>query len=194
MWHVRIVQTLPPGTALRRVRTADLTAAEIDAIRALLWAAFPPGDEGFTEHDWEHGLGGLHVLLESVPDGRIVAHAAVVERELHVGGRPLQTGYVEAVATDPDRQAQGFGTALMRDVGRSILETYQLGALGTGRHRFYERLGWRVWRGPTYVRLPDGDRRTPDEDGDILVLLTPRTPRIDLTARISCDWRSGDVW
>jgi aminoglycoside 2'-N-acetyltransferase I len=193
VWHVRIVQTPLPGTALRRVRTAGLAASEIDAIRGLLWAAFP-GDEGFTEDDWEHGLGGLHVLLETAADRRIVAHAAVIERELHVGGRPLRTGYVEAVATDPDRQAQGFGTTLMRDVGRWILEAYELGALGTGRHRFYERLGWRVWRGPTYVRLPDGDRRTPDEDGDILVLLTPRTPPIDLTDPISCDWRPGDVW
>jgi aminoglycoside 2'-N-acetyltransferase I len=188
------MQPSPPGTSIRRAWTRDLGASEIESIRALLWTAFPPGDEGFTEHDWEHSLGGLHVLLETTTDPRIVAHAAVVERELHVAGRPLKTGYVEAVATHPRHGGLGYGSAVMAEIGRSILEAYELGALGTGRHRFYERLGWQVWRGPTFVRLPDGDRRTPDEDGDILVLITPRTPPIDLTDPISCDWRPGDVW
>ena len=39
------------------------------------------------------------MLLEI--DGQIVAHAAVVEREIHIGDRTLRTGYVEAVATAP---------------------------------------------------------------------------------------------
>src|SRR5207245_10210806 len=45
----------------------------------------------------------------------IVAHAAVVARELHVGGRPVRTGYVEAVATDPHRQGNGFGSRVMTE-------------------------------------------------------------------------------
>jgi aminoglycoside 2'-N-acetyltransferase I len=183
-----------PDVVLRRVRTDDLRVTESEAIRDLLSAAFQPGDGGFTEDDWAHCLGGLHVLAESAIDRRIVAHAAVVERELHVGGRPLRTGYVEAVATAPDRRAQGLGSAVMRDVGGWIGDRYELGALGTGRHRFYQRLGWQVWQGPTYVRQPDGDRRTPDEDGAILVLLTPQTPSLDLSEPISCEWRPGDVW
>ena len=59
----------------------------MSALRELLWAAFPPGDEGFTEEDWQHALGGSHFMLEQ--DGAIVAHASVVEREIHVDGRPL---------------------------------------------------------------------------------------------------------
>jgi hypothetical protein len=31
-------------------------------------------------------------------------------------------------------------------------------------------------------------------DGYILVLPTPLTPPLDLSADISCDWRPGDVW
>ncbi len=177
---------------LRRVPTHELTASEIRAIRELLWAAFPPGDEAFTEHDWQHAIGGLHFVLEL--DGKIVAHASVVERELHVGGRPVRTGYVEAVATDPDRQGRGLGTRVMRDVTSYIQERFELGALGTGSHRFYERLGWLTWRGPSSVRTDDGTHRTPDEDGYILVLPTPSSPRLDLTVAISCDWRPGDVW
>ena len=66
--------------------------------------------------------------------------------------------------------------------------------LGTGEQHFYERLGWRTWRGPAFVRTPDGARRTPDEEGFILVLETVTSPPLDLDAPISCDWRPGDVW
>ena len=149
-------------------------------------------DERFGDDDWQHGLGGVHFVLEV--DGRIVAHASVVERELHVGDRALRTGYVEAVATAPDRQGQGFGSIVMTDATAYIREAFELGALGTGRHAFYERLGWRTWRGPAFVRTPDGSRRTPDEEGFILVLETVMSPPLDLDSPISCDWRPGDVW
>ena len=126
--------------------------------------------------------------------GEIVTHASVVERELHVDGRPLRTGYVEAVATARGRQGAGFGSRVMADVGSYIKERFELGALGTGHHRFYQRLGWLTWAGPTSVRAARGPRRTPDEDGFILVLPTPTSPRLDLAASISCDERAGDVW
>jgi len=180
------------GATLRRVVSADLTTSEVAFIRTLLWAAFPPGDEGMTEDDWEHALGGIHFILEL--DGEIVAHASVVERELNVGGKPLRTGYVEAVATAPDRQGIGLGSRLMDDVTAWIRDRFELGALGTGRHSFYERLGWRTWAGPSSVRTPNGDRRTPDDDGYILVLATASSPPLDPSAPISCDWRPGDVW
>ena len=127
-------------------------------------------------------------------DGEIVAHAAVVERELHVGGRALRTGYVEAVATAPERQGMGLGSIVMTDVSDHIRERFELGGLGTGRQSFYGRLGWQVWAGPSSVRTADGDRRTPDEDGSIMVLATPTSPPLDPSAPISCDWRPGDVW
>jgi aminoglycoside 2'-N-acetyltransferase I len=179
---------------LRTVRTAELGESEVAAIRSLLWAAFAADDpdERFTEEDWEHALGGVHFVLEF--DGDVVAHAAVVERELEVGGGPLRTGYVEAVATAPDRQRQGLGGRLMEAVTAFVRERYELGALGTGLHDFYARFGWRPWLGPSFVRAPDGLRRTPDEDGYILVLTTPKTPELDPRAPISCDWRAGDVW
>jgi len=177
---------------LRRAPTRALSATEIAAIRELLWAAFPPGDEAFTEEDWQHAIGGAHSFLEL--DGRIVAHASVVEREIHVADRPLRAGYVEAVAVEPPRQGRGLGSRVMRDVTAYIRDRFELGVLGTGSHRFYERLGWRTWRGPSYVRTADGPRRTRDEDGYIRVLETPTSPPLDLTVPISCDWRPGDVW
>jgi aminoglycoside 2'-N-acetyltransferase I len=117
----------------------------------------------------------------------------VVTRDIRVAGLPLRTGYVEAVATAVGRQRSGIGTRLMREVA-TLLAGYELGALGTGSHAFYERLGWVTWRGPSSVRTPDGERPTPDEDGYIMVLRTPLSPRLDLDAPISCEWRPGDVW
>ena len=180
------------STTLRRLATEQLTPADISAIRQLLWAAFEPDDEGFTEQDWEHALGGVHFVLDL--DGEIVTHAAVVEREIRVGGLPLKTGYVEAVATADRRQGQGFGTRVMEDVTSFIRERFQLGVLGTGRHHFYERLGWQTWTGPSCVRTAAGLLPTPEDDGYILVLPTPSSPPLDLSAPIECDWRPGDVW
>jgi aminoglycoside 2'-N-acetyltransferase I len=178
---------------VRRLTTAELSPPEIEAIRAVLWAAFGDDpEEAFTESDWDHARGGIHVVADV--DGRIVAHASVVPRELHIAGRRLATGYVEAVAVQPGLRGRGFGTAVMRDVDSIIGADYELGALGTGEHGFYERLGWRTWRGPTSVRTDAGDRPTPEDDGYILVLETPTSPPLDLDAPISCDWRPGDVW
>ncbi len=101
---------------------------------------------------------------------------------------------MEAVATAPSREGAGLGSLVMTAVTSYIRETFELGALGTGRHRFYERLGWVTWRGPTSVRAADGDRRTPEDDGYLMVLETPSSPALDLSAAISCEWRSGDVW
>jgi aminoglycoside 2'-N-acetyltransferase I len=127
-------------------------------------------------------------------DGEVVAHASVVERELHVDGHPFRTGYVEAVATAPNRRGIGLGTLVMADVTSYVRDTFELGALGTGRHRFYERLGWLTWAGPTFVRTADGMQPTPEDDGSIMVLPTPSSPPLDVGGSISCDWRSGDVW
>jgi len=127
-------------------------------------------------------------------DGEIVTHASVVERDLHVDGRAFRTGYVEAVATAPARQGAGFGSMVMREVSAYVADRFELGALGTGRHAFYDRLGWQTWRGPSSVRAADGTRRTPDEDGYILVLLTASSTGLDLGGAISCEWRPGDVW
>jgi aminoglycoside 2'-N-acetyltransferase I len=173
-------------------RSAALSSEETAAVLDVLRDAWRQGAERFTDQDWEHATGGVHFLLEET--GEILAHASVVPRELHAGDHRLSTGYVEAVGTRPSHQRRGHGSALMREIGLHIDADYELGALDTGRPDFYERLGWRVWRGPTYVRTGDGPQRTPEEDGLVMVRPTPTTPALDLSASISCEWRPGDVW
>lgn len=178
---------------LRISQTEDLEAAEVAAISALCTAAFDqPWDDA-----WETVGPGVHVYVQSA-DG-ILAHAMIVDRRLYLGHEPdlaLDAGYVEWVATRPDLQGQGHGTAVMREIGRIIQDEYALGALATGSRVFYERLGWETWVGPTYVRMPDGQRvRSADEDGDVMVLRTSRTPvPLDLSGPIAVDWRIGEPW
>jgi aminoglycoside 2'-N-acetyltransferase I len=186
---------MPEATpSLRVCPTAELTPHEVEAIRDLLWSAFEGDeDEAFTEADWEHALGGRHVV---VTDGaRIVAHAAVVGRTIEIGGRPLRAGYVEAVATDPSRQGDGLGSMAMRAAGGLIQAGFEIGVLGTGSQGFYARLGWTTWGGPSFARTANGlVTPTPGDDGYLMVLRTPSTPTLDPLAAIVCEWRAGDVW
>ncbi len=69
-----------------------------------------------------------------------------------------------------------------------------MGALSTSKQRFYERLGWERWLGPTFVRRGGGVVRTPDEDDGIMVLRFGASREVDRTAAISCEARSGDDW
>ena len=178
-------------TSIRVVPTAELTAAEWSELTDLCVAAFDEPWDGY----WESIGPGVHVLAEE-PGKGIVAHAAIVDRLLYPREAVLRAGYVEAVAVLPDRQLTGLGTMVMEVINRMIDEGYELGALGTGSHEFYARLGWVTWLGPTWIRERNGQLlRSPDEDGDIMVRLTPATPPgLDLSGPISVDWRPGEVW
>ena len=174
---------------LRLATTNELSRAELTALRALLDEAFE-GD--FSAHDWEHCLGGVHVIATA--GGGPISHAGVIDRVLVAGDRPLQTGYVEGVGTQPRLQGRGYGTKVMEAVNGIISARYQLGGLGTGNLGFYERLGWVLWQGPTGVKTPTGVKWTPEEDGAVMVLRTTSTNNLDLSAPLLCDWRAGDVW
>jgi aminoglycoside 2'-N-acetyltransferase I len=176
-------------TELCTAHTADLDRATLEAARALLEAAF----EGeLTEHDWEHGLGGVHALVWE--NDELVGHASVVQRRLLHGGRALRTGYVEGVGVREDRRRRGHGAAMMQALERVIRGAYDLGALGATDDgaRLYTARGWRRWRGPTSALTPAGTVRTEAEDGNIYVL--PGAVALTLSGELTCDWRDGDVW
>jgi aminoglycoside 2'-N-acetyltransferase I len=97
-------------------------------VRLLLEQAFA-GD--FSPADWEHALGGWHVV--AAVDGVALAHAAVVPRVLEVGG-DARHGYVESVVTAAERQREGLGSAVMTEVGKLLCREFEFGALATGRH------------------------------------------------------------
>jgi aminoglycoside 2'-N-acetyltransferase I len=174
---------------LRTAHTADLGTAALEALQPLLAEAFR-GD--WTEHDWEHALGGVHAMIWEGEE--LVGHAAVVQRRLLYRGQALRTGYVEAVAVRADRRRRGYGAAMMEAIEAVIRGAYDLGALATSEEgaSFYAPRGWRRWQGPTSALTPAGIVRTPDDDDSIHVL--PVTVELGLGDELTCDWRDGDVW
>ena len=174
---------------LRTAPTADLTPAELAGLRALLDAAF---DGDFTDADWSHTLGGVHVLATVA--GELVGHGAVVLRQLVAGGRPLRTGYVEAVATAAPHRRRGVASALLTEVERVVVGGFELGALSAAEAaaRLYAQRGWQPWTGPTAALTQDGVLATPDEG--VFVLRTPATPELTGEELLACDWRLGDLW
>jgi aminoglycoside 2'-N-acetyltransferase I len=121
----------------------------------------------------------------------IVGHASVVERPLAIDGRWHRAGYVEAVAVSEPYRRRGLATRILR-TAIPALRGFDLGALSTGSPEVYARLGWQVWRGPTFAATSAGIVRTTDDDGGIMVL-AQRVP-LDLDRPIMCQWRTGDVW
>lgn len=109
---------------VRTAHTADLPAATLAAVRALLDAVFE-GD--MSDHDWEHALGGVHALVWE--ENEVVGHGSVVQRRLVHGGQGLRTGYVEGVGVRADRRRRGHGAAMMHALERVVRGAYELGAL-----------------------------------------------------------------
>lgn len=171
------------------LRTRELSAPVLEEIRALLDDAF---DGEFTDDDWDHTRGGWHCVV--IDGGRVIAHAAVVPRTIHVGDRPLRCGYVEGVATTPAAQGRGHGTRAMEAATVIVRREFEIGVLSTDAHGFYERIGWQRWQGPSHV-LEDGQRRrTEDEDDGLMAMAGTLDGALELTEAIACEARSGDAW
>jgi aminoglycoside 2'-N-acetyltransferase I len=170
--------------------TADLPPADLAAARALLAHVF--AGDSFAEDDWEHALGGMHVMASA--RGTVVGHASVVQRRLTTGGRALRAGYVEGVGVHPAWRRRGIAGEMMGRVERVVRAAYDLGALGATDEAMtlYRGRGWQVWRGVLSAFTPSGIVPTPDEAGFVLVL--PVAGGLDLDAELTCDWRGGDVW
>jgi aminoglycoside 2'-N-acetyltransferase I len=175
---------------LRLLATSDLTDDLVIAIRGLMDEAF---GGGFSDDDWEHTIGGIHAVV--LDGGRVVSHGSVVARTLVIGDRMVRAGYIEGVATAPSRQRQGHGSRVMSALGEVVAREFETGALSTGEHRFYERLGWERWRGPTFVRRADGSvMRTADEDDGIMTFRVGTSHWCDPTLSLTCEERPGDDW
>lgn len=134
----------------------------------------------------------VHVL--AIADGAVVSHALWITRWLAPAGRaPLRTAYVEAVATDPARQRQGFASAVLKRLVREV-SGFELAALcpSDGGQPLYARLGWETWTGPLAIRHGSTVVATPDES--IMIHRLPLTPPLRLGDSMSAEWRPGEVW
>jgi aminoglycoside 2'-N-acetyltransferase I len=170
---------------VRTAHTADLTSAELRAVRRLLDDAF---DGDFRDEDWDHTLGGVHAL---VSDGRgLAGHGAVVMRRVRHRGRWVRVGYVEGVAVRGEVRRAGIGGRVMAVLEGVVTRAYAFGALAATEDgaRLYEARGWRVWDGRVCALGPDGVVRLREEEGAVYVW-----PAVGADAELVFDWRDGDV-
>ena len=174
---------------VQQFETAEASFEFLSDLKNLLSTAF--GDS-FSEDDWNHGLGGRHIAV--LEDGRLVAYCAVVPRTLYIDEKPYSCGYLENVASVPDKRHQGFASIAVREANSFILASFEIGGLSTSKHDFYRKLGWQFWGGPTFVITNSGWRSSDSENGGIMILETGAITSLDLQCRIACEERSGDDW
>jgi aminoglycoside 2'-N-acetyltransferase I len=168
------------------VKAADLTTDARAAIVEMCNRAYEEDLAPLfaTFHDATHLLG--------FEESALVSHAMWVTRWLQPGNGPLlRTAYVEMVATDPDFQGRGFASEIMRHLAVAITD-FDLGGLSPAETSLYTRLGWRFWRGPLAIRT--GQTMIPTPEEQIMILLLPKTPALELDAPLSAEWRDGELW
>lgn len=176
---------------LRTAHTFELDPATLGEIRALLDDAF---DGDFSDEDWTHGLGGVHVLVRNGA-GALVAHGSVIQRRLTHAGRSYRVGYVEAVGVRPDRRGDGLGGRVLEVLERVIGRAYDVGALSASEAgaRLYQSRGWQLWRGRVEALSPDGVVRLPEEEGTTFLWPVPDAELPSTDDALVFDWRDGDV-
>lgn len=191
-----------PAITIERVATSDLRPRVLGALNDLWTEAYREDLSRYFE-DIGHGV---HLIGRRGTE--VVSHAMWVERKLYPQGLPpLRSAYVELVATRVADQGKRFATAVMERLADEM-RPFDIGALSPAVPRFYERLGWEMWRGPLFVRgagdiSPASERNSPPDaaqaretpDEFVMVLRTPNTPAaLDLNAPLAVDWRRGEVW
>jgi aminoglycoside 2'-N-acetyltransferase I len=174
---------------LSSARTEDLNDALKASIIQVCLAAHQ--EEDFNNLFSYISSGGRHFL--AYREDEFVSHAVVTTRWLQPEGHPvLKTAYVDAVATLPIYQGQGYGSAVMRHLAENIPD-YAIACLETEKIGFYERLGWVVWRGPLAGRSEQGLVPTPDQRG-IMVLRLAETPSLNLNDGLTIECQAGRIW
>ncbi|NCV44358.1 MAG: GNAT family N-acetyltransferase [Actinobacteria bacterium] len=166
----------------------SLSSTITSSIRELLSRAFE-GD--FSEEDWQHSFGGTRLIGRC--NGRIVAHGAVTYRPIQFDGIEESTGYVEAIAVDPEFWRQGIGTALMKEITFICLKSYKISMLSTGEKEFYRRLGWIDFVGESYIDLGNEVIRSEEEDEGLMYLPSGEY-LVSVPKRVICRARAGDAW
>ncbi|GAA3390522.1 GNAT family N-acetyltransferase [Streptomyces roseoviridis] len=176
---------------LRSAPTHALGPDRLRALRDLLDGAFG-GD--FSDEDWDHGLGGLHVWIED--ERRLpVAHGALVMRRVLHRGRSHRIGYVEGVAVRAGLRRRGLGGRVMAELERAIDGAYAFGALSASDEgaALYAARGWRLWPGRIATLGPRGIVRLPDEEDSTYLRPAAGRPLPDPDEPLVFDWRDGDV-
>lgn len=167
--------------------TTEVNDNDLHSLYEMLVDAFE-GD--FSEEDFLHTYGGIRIL--GILNTRVIAHAALIPRNMLIDHQETIVGYVEGFAVASQYQGQGFGKRLIKTVTELCLDNYTVSMLSTGEHDFYRAFGWMDFQGKSYV-IEDGVKiRSAEEDSGLMI--RSEEPGKYLQAEISCFARPGDAW
>ncbi|MFI4974329.1 MAG: GNAT family N-acetyltransferase [Caulobacterales bacterium] len=117
-------------------------ADDAAAVRALVTAAFGPGDDtaGFVEAVREDAEVCLAEV--AVAGGSIVGHAQWCAAPLTVDGRGVKGAYLTCLCAEPALQKRGIGSRLVRSGLKRLVETGYEAASLLGDPAYYGRFGF----------------------------------------------------
>ena len=166
----------------------DFVANNLTAIKNLLNDAY---DGDFSEEDWLHSFGGVRFL--ATLNNEIVAHGAVVPREILINEKMTTVGYLEAIAVSSTYQGRGIGSHLLSSISEFCTSRYQISMLSTDEFNFYSNFGWKQFKGKSGVLLDGEVVLTPDEDEGLMYLIGKAGFNQEISSAY-CDPREGDHW
>lgn len=143
-----------------RTCVAGLTRSERDELRALTKAVYPP-EPAVAASDppvtWAPTAWSIRVRDD---DGRLVSHVGVLTREATVDDVPTMIGGIGGVKTHPEARGRGYAAAAMRAAAAFCTDdlgvAFVLLVCLPPTVPYYERLGWRRFRGTLLALQPGG--------------------------------------
>ena len=174
---------------LKTARTSDLDDATRKAIIDVCVDAFKEA----VFYDLFSYLRPVDLHVMAYQDARLIGHAVVSTRWMQPEGLPiLRSAYIDAVAVASAEQGKGTGKAVMQHVA-AVIPDYEIAGLETGVPRFYETVGWELWRGSLAGRGADGLIPTPDQKG-VMILRLPKTPPLNLDGLLTIEDQKARIW
>jgi len=138
------------------IRVSELTieiieeshiSAALDAeLRAFLMRAFPDGDASFAQTRYWHGSAPVYSVIARL-DGKVVAHAGIVVRDICVGNQPVRIYGIQNMGVLPEARGTGAGLRVLETVAcEAVRRGIAFGVLFCvpGLERYYRRNGWEL--------------------------------------------------
>ena len=130
--------------AIAIIEESHLSDALDVELRGFLMRAFPDGGTSFAQTRYWHGSAPVYSVIARL-DGKVVAHAGVIVRDIRVGGQPVRIYGIQNMGVLPEARGAGAGLRVLETVaGEAVRRGIAFGVLFCipELERYYRRNGW----------------------------------------------------